>query len=65
MTSLPTGYSGDASGATAARGHALVDFAIDKLVKFIRSVKADNQTLKMQKEFYHYVEHPENPGAAK
>jgi creatinine amidohydrolase len=65
MTGLPTGYSGDASGATAARGHALVDFAIDKLVKFIRSVKADNETLKVQKEFYQHVEHPENTGAAK
>ena len=63
MTSLPTGYSGDAAGATAVRGHALVDFAIDKLVKFIRSVKADNQTLKVQKEFYQHVEHPENTGA--
>ncbi len=31
MTSLPTGYSGDASGATAARGHALVDLMVGSL----------------------------------
>jgi creatinine amidohydrolase len=63
MTSLPTGYSGDASGATAARGQALVDFAVDKLVTFIRAVKADNDTLKVEKEFYQHVEHPQNPTA--
>jgi creatinine amidohydrolase len=61
---LPTGYSGDASGATAARGHALVDFAVDKLVIFVRAVKADDETIKNQKLFYEHVEHPENtPGA--
>ena len=65
MTTLPNGYSGDASGATAARGQALVNFAVDKLVKFIQSVKADNTTLKVEKEFYQRVEHPENPTAAK
>ena len=63
--SLPNGYSGDASGATAARGQALVNFAVDKLVKFIQAVKADNTTLKVEKEFYERVEHPENPAAAK
>jgi creatinine amidohydrolase len=65
MTSLPTGYSGDASGATAARGHALVDLMVDKLAKFIRDVKADKTTLTVEKEFYERVEHPENPTAPK
>jgi creatinine amidohydrolase len=65
MTSLPTGYSGDAAGATATRGHALVNFAIDKLVKFIRAVKADNTTTKVETEFYERFEHPENPTPAK
>jgi creatinine amidohydrolase len=65
MTSLPTGYSGDAAGATAARGQALVNFAIDKLVKFIRAVKADNNTTKVEKEFYEHFEHPENLTPAK
>jgi len=65
MTSLPTGYSGDASGATAARGHALVDFMVAKTVAFIRSVKADNTTLTVQKRFYEHVEHPENSTSKK
>ncbi len=65
MTGLPSGYSGDAAGATAVRGQALMNFAIDKLVKFIRSVKADNNTTKVQKEFYEHFEHPENPAPAK
>ena len=65
MTSLPTGYSGDASGATAARGHALVDFAVGKLVTFIRAVKADNTTLGVERQFYEHVEHPVNSPAAK
>jgi creatinine amidohydrolase len=65
MTSLPSGYSGDASGATAARGHALVDFAIDKLVKFIRAVKADKNTINVEKQFYEHFEHPENLPPAK
>lgn len=65
MTTLPTGYSGDASGATAARGHALVDFMVVKTVAFIRAVKADNTTLKVQKEFYQRVEDPLNPTGGK
>jgi creatinine amidohydrolase len=65
MARVPTGYSGDASGATAARGQALVNFAVDKLVKFIRAVKADNTTTKVQKEFYDQFQRPENPKSAK
>jgi creatinine amidohydrolase len=65
LTEIPTGYSGDAAGATAVRGHALVDFAVAKLVQFIRSVKADNTTIKVQKEIYDRVEHPENSIPAK
>lgn len=61
---LPSGYSGDASGATPERGHALVDFAVDKMVKFTRAVKADADTLANQKAFYEHFEHPQNtPGA--
>jgi len=65
MTQLPTGYSGDAAGATAERGRALVQYAVVKLVEFIRAVKADDTTLTMQREFYQRVQHPQNPAAAK
>jgi creatinine amidohydrolase len=65
MRELPTGYSGDAAGATAARGQALVNWGIDKLVLFIRAVKADNGTVKVEQEFYQRFEHPENATPAK
>ena len=65
LTEVPSGYSGDAAGATAVRGHALVDFAVAKLVQFIRAVKADNTTINMSQEIYQRVEHPENPTPAK
>ena len=64
MREIPTGYSGDASGATAARGHALVDFQVGKVVKFIQSVKADKTTLSVQKEFYRRSQAPSPPPAA-
>lgn len=62
VTRLQTGYGGDASGATAARGEALVKNGVDVLVKGIQAVKADNSTLKLQREFY---EHRANPVATK
>jgi creatinine amidohydrolase len=65
MREIPTGYSGDAAGATAARGQALMDWGIDKLVKFIKAVKADNETVKVEAEFYQKFEHPENPKPGK
>jgi creatinine amidohydrolase len=65
MTEIPTGYSGDASGATAARGHALMDWGIDKLVKFIQAVKADNSTVKVEAQFYQQFENPDAVKPAK
>ena len=62
MNKLPSGYSGDASGATAARGRALVANGVEALVKAIQEVKADNNTLKVEKQF---SEQRENPNAAK
>ena len=62
MNKLPSGYSGDASGATAARGKALVANGVEALVKAIQDVKADNATLKVEKQFY---EQRESPDAAK
>lgn len=58
MSGLPTGYSGDAAGATAARGQALVQFAVTKLIKFIRAVKADDATIKVEQEFYERAKDP-------
>jgi creatinine amidohydrolase len=58
VDSLPTAYSGDASGATATRGKALVQYCVDRLVKVIQDVKADQTTLKVQKEFMDRRENP-------
>jgi creatinine amidohydrolase len=60
LANLPTGYFGDASGATVARGHALMDWATGRLVKFIQQVKADNKTLALQKELYGLEQAPRN-----
>jgi creatinine amidohydrolase len=48
----PTGYLGDASGATAARGKALVEYTAARIVEAIRAVKADEESPKLQKEFF-------------
>ena len=61
LIGVPTGYFGDASGATAARGRALMDWATARLVKFIQQVKADNKTLAFQKEFYQRTQQPQIP----
>jgi creatinine amidohydrolase len=58
IDSLPTAYSGDAAGATAARGKALVQYCVDRMVKVIQDVKADQTTLKVQKEFTDQRENP-------
>jgi creatinine amidohydrolase len=58
MDALPLGYSGDASGATAARGKFLVQNSVDRLVQVIKDVKADNKTLTVEKEFTERRERP-------
>jgi creatinine amidohydrolase len=55
---LPTGYEGDASGATATRGKALVEFAAARVVVAIRAVKADEQSPRLQKEFFEERQNP-------
>jgi creatinine amidohydrolase len=55
---LPTGYEGDASGATAARGKALVEFATTRVVVAIRAIKADDQSPRLQKEFFEEQQNP-------
>ena len=52
MDSLPTGYSGDASGATVVRGKALVKYVVDRLAKALQQIKADNTTLETQQKYY-------------
>lgn len=60
MTSLDNGYSGDAAGATAARGKANVDLLVDRLVKALQQIKADNTTMQVEQKFEQQREHPDN-----
>lgn len=55
---LPTGYEGDASGATAARGKALVDYAATRVVVAIRAIKADTESPKLQRDFFEERQNP-------
>ncbi len=49
---FPNHYSGDGKVAAKELGEYIYSFNTDQLVKMIRSVKADAQTLLLQKEFY-------------
>jgi creatinine amidohydrolase len=49
---------GDASGATVARGKALMEYAARRAVEAIRAVKADADSPRLQKEFFEKRSHP-------
>src|SRR5258707_5864501 len=49
---FPTHYSGDGSTATEGRGRAGLQSWINTVVRAIRAVKADEESLKLQNEFY-------------
>jgi creatinine amidohydrolase len=55
---FPNHYSGDGSAATKELGKYNMDWWIDTLTKAIRSVKADDASLKLQNEFYEKSKHP-------
>ena len=50
--SAPTGYLGDASGATAERGKALMEYTAGRIAAAIRAVKADEESPRLQQEFF-------------
>jgi len=54
----PNHYAGDASGATAARGAALVEATADRIAAAIRAIKADQVSPRLQKEFFDKISHP-------
>jgi creatinine amidohydrolase len=55
---FPNHYSGDGSKATLALGEYDMKAWVADLVSAIRAVKADNESLKLQNEFYQEAEHP-------
>lgn len=55
---FPNHYSGNGATATREQGEADVQSWINTVVRVIRAVKADNESLKLQKEFYEKSAHP-------
>lgn len=55
---FPNHYSGDGSAATKEQGEADVQSWINTVVRAIKAIKADNESLKLQNEFYEKSQHP-------
>ena len=57
-TRFPFHYSGEGATATKELGEYQMKWWIDSVVKAIQQVKADDVSLKLQKEFYEKSSHP-------
>jgi creatinine amidohydrolase len=55
---FPNHYSGDGSLATREFGQFKMNAWIDRIVKATRAVKADQESLKLQSEFFEKAAHP-------
>jgi len=55
---FPNHYGGDGSLATRELGEFDMKTAVSKTVEVIRAIKADQETLKLQKEFFEKTTHP-------
>jgi creatinine amidohydrolase len=55
---FPNHYSGDGSTATKEQGEADMQSWVNTVVKAIRAIKADDESLKLQTEFYEKAQHP-------
>jgi creatinine amidohydrolase len=55
---FPNHYSGDGSTATRERGEYEMKAWQDSIVTAIRAVKADQESLKLQNEFFEKAKHP-------
>lgn len=54
----PNHYAGDAAGATAERGAAMVEYNSSRLAAAVRAIKADQMSPRLQKEFFEKTKHP-------
>lgn len=57
---FPDHYSGDGSVANTEMGQYKMNAWVNAIVKAIRAVKADGESLKLQNEFYEKANHPLN-----
>lgn len=55
---FPNHYSGNGATATKEQGQEDVESWVNTVVRAIKAVKADDASLKLQKEFYEKSEHP-------
>jgi len=55
---FPNHYSGDGSTATKEHGEADLQNWVNTVVRAIKAVKADDESLKLQNEFYEKSRHP-------
>ena len=55
---FPNHYAGDGSTATKEQGETDIQSWINAVVRAIRAIKADNESLKLQNEFFEKSEHP-------
>ncbi|HJT70379.1 MAG TPA: creatininase family protein [Terriglobales bacterium] len=55
---FPNHYSGNGSLATPELGNFQMNWWINAVVEAIRAVKADQESLRLQKEFYEKAQHP-------
>jgi len=55
---FPNHYSGDGSLATKELGQFQMDWWVSQIVEAIRGVKADQNSLKLQNEFFEKAKHP-------
>jgi creatinine amidohydrolase len=55
---FPNHYSGDGSLATKELGQFQMNWWISQIVEVIRGVKADQNSLRLQNEFFEKAKHP-------
>jgi creatinine amidohydrolase len=58
---FPNHYEGNASGANAARGQAITQIEVRRLVAAIRAIKADSVGPRLQQEFFERAAKPVPP----
>lgn len=56
----PNHYAGEGAKATPEFGKFITDHEIASFIKALQEVKADNNTLKLQNEFYDKVDNLQN-----